>query len=166
MYVQRYKAHMAHDVIAICPVCEQELSVTRLHCRSCGTTLDGDFRVGRFGRLTREQMELLEGFLRSRGNLREMERESGLSYPTLRGRVDALIRALGLGEPPVEAAPPDEIEPAEDPAEGPTPQAAAIPSTPSIEEARRAVLELLARHDVSAAEASRLLRDLGRGKEG
>ena len=84
---------MAHDVIAICPVCEQELSVTRLHCRSCGTTLDGDFRVGRFGRLTREQMELLEGFLRSRGNLREMERETGLSYPTLRGRVDALIRA-------------------------------------------------------------------------
>ena len=97
---------MAHDVIAICPVCEQELSVTRLHCRSCGTTLDGDFRVGRFGRLTREQLELLEGFLRSRGNLREMERETGLSYPTLRGRVDALIRALGLGEPPAEAVPP------------------------------------------------------------
>ncbi len=154
---------MSHDVIAICPVCEQELSVTRLHCRSCGTTLDGDFRVGRFGRLTREQMELLEGFLRSRGNLREMERESGLSYPTLRGRVDALIRALGLGEPPVETTPPDEVEAAAEPAAGATPPAA---STPSTEDARRVVLERLARHEVSAAEASGLLRDLGRGKEG
>ncbi len=150
---------MAHDVIAICPVCEQELSVTRLHCRSCGTTLDGDFRVGRFGRLTREQLELLEGFLRSRGNLREMERETGLSYPTLRGRVDALIRALGLGEPPVEAVPED-VEPTEEQAGRP-----AAPS-PSTDDARRAVLERLARHEVSAAEASRLLRDLGRGKEG
>ena len=153
---------MAHDVIAICPVCEQELSVTRLHCRSCGTTLDGDFRVGRFGRLTREQMELLEGFLRSRGNLREMERETGLSYPTLRGRVDALIRALGLGEPPADAAP-------EGPhvTEGPTGRPApSDPPDPSPDETRRAVLERLARHEVSAAEASRLLRDLGRGKEG
>ena len=150
---------MAHDVIAICPVCEQELSVTRLHCRSCGTTLDGDFRVGRFGRLTREQLELLEGFLRSRGNLREMERETGLSYPTLRGRVDALIRALGLGEPPLGPAAED-IEAAEVQAGRPAATAA------SADEARRAILERLARHEVSAAEASRLLRDLGRGKEG
>jgi len=154
-----YKERMAHDVIAICPVCEQELSVTRLHCRSCGTTLDGDFRVGRFGRLTREQMDLLEGFLRSRGNLREMERESGLSYPTLRGRVDALIRALGLGEPPVGPGP-EELEVAGGPVEHP---AAQVPPT---DEARRAVLERLARHDVSAASAAQLLRDLGRGKEG
>jgi hypothetical protein len=153
---------MAHDVIATCPVCEQELSVTRLHCRSCGTTLEGDFRVGRFGRLTREQMELLEGFLRSRGNLREMERETGLSYPTLRGRVDALIRALGLGEPPADAAAEDS-EPVARAAAGPSPSA---PPGPSTDESRRAVLERLARHEVSATEASRLLRDLGRGKEG
>src|SRR5574337_1298631 len=89
---------MAHDVIATCPVCSNELTVTRLHCRSCGTTLEGDFSVGRFGRLNREQMSLLESFLRSRGNLREMERELGISYPTVRSRVDALVRALGFGE--------------------------------------------------------------------
>jgi len=155
----RYKRHMAHDVIAICPVCEQELSVTRLHCRSCGTTLDGDFRVGRFGRLTREQLELLEGFLRSRGNLREMERETGLSYPTLRGRVDALIRALGLGEPPV-GSPPEEDEAAVGPARTP------VAPPASTDEGRRVVLERLARHEVTAAEASRLLRELGPGKQG
>ena len=68
---------MPHDVISTCPVCSSELAVTRLHCRSCGTTLEGDFSVGRFGRLSREQLALLESFLRSRGNLRDMERELG-----------------------------------------------------------------------------------------
>ena len=88
---------MPHDVISTCPVCSSELAVTRLHCRSCGTTLEGDFSVGRFGRLNREQLALLESFLRSRGNLREMERELGISYPTVRSRVEALVRALGFG---------------------------------------------------------------------
>src|SRR4029450_4798783 len=89
---------MVHDGIAPCPVCAGELTVTRLHCRSCGTALEGEFGVGRFGRLSKEQMALLESFLRSKGNLKEMERELGISYPTVRGRVDALVRALGLGE--------------------------------------------------------------------
>src|SRR5215218_3675752 len=88
---------MPHDVISTCPVCAGELAVTRLHCRSCGTTLEGEFTVGRFGRLTKEQLTLLESFLRSRGNLRDMERELGISYPTVRGRVEALVRALGFG---------------------------------------------------------------------
>src|SRR5918998_5838848 len=89
---------MVHDVIATCPVCADELTITRLHCRSCGTALEGEFGVGRFGRLDRDQMSLLESFLRSRGNLKEMERELGISYPTVRGRVDALVRALGLSD--------------------------------------------------------------------
>ncbi len=88
---------MPHDVISTCPVCSSELAVTRLHCRSCGTTLEGDFSVGRFGRLNRDQLTLLESFLRSRGNLREMERELGISYPTVRSRVEALVRTLGFG---------------------------------------------------------------------
>ncbi len=88
---------MPHDVISTCPVCAGELAVTRLHCSTCGSTLEGEFSVGRFGRLTREQLTLLESFLRSRGNLRDMERELGISYPTVRGRVEALVRALGLG---------------------------------------------------------------------
>src|ERR1700741_5567711 len=88
---------MPHDVISTCPVCSGELAVTPLHCRSCGTTLEGEFSVGRFGRLTKEQLTLLESFLRSRGNLRDMERELGISYPTVRSRVEALIRALGFG---------------------------------------------------------------------
>src|SRR5512144_2154527 len=95
--IEGHEKPMPHDVIATCPVCSNELAVTRLHCRSCGTTLEGEFSVGRFGRLTKEQLALLESFLRSRGNLRDMERELGISYPTVRSRVEALVRALGFG---------------------------------------------------------------------
>src|SRR6266487_3560044 len=102
---------MARDVISTCPVCEGELAITRLHCRSCGTTLEGEFGVGRFGRLSREQLALLESFLRSRGNLKDLERELGISYPTVRGRVEALLRALGLADGDAPAV--DEHEAAE-----------------------------------------------------
>ena len=88
---------MPHDVISTCPVCSSELAVTRLRCGECGTTIEGEFSVGRFGRLSREQIQVLESFLRSRGNLRDMERELGISYPTVRARVEALVRALGFG---------------------------------------------------------------------
>src|ERR671917_1631717 len=89
---------MQREVISVCPVCESELHVTRLHCNTCGTTIEGEFTVGRFARLGRDQFALLESFLRSRGNLRELERELGVSYPTVRNRVEALLRALGLAE--------------------------------------------------------------------
>ena len=136
---------MPHDVIATCPVCSQELSVTRLHCRSCGTTLEGDFSVGRFGRLSREQLLLLESFLRSRGNLRDMERELGISYPTVRSRVEALVRALGFG-PRSDG----------DEAEVTTPTAADRAA------ARQGILERLARHEISAEDAADAIRALGR----
>ena len=76
---------MPHDVISTCPVCSSELAVTRLHCGSCGTTLEGDFSVGRFGRLSRDQVAILE-LPPLAGNLRDMERELGISYPTVRSR--------------------------------------------------------------------------------
>jgi hypothetical protein len=134
---------MPHEVIATCPVCSADLSVTRLHCRSCGTSLEGDFSVGRFARLERDQMALLESFLRSHGNLKEMERELGISYPTVRNRVDSLIRALGLGDGPT--APMDESD-----------------AAPSPGDARQAILERLARGEMSAEEASDAIRGLGR----
>ena len=139
---------MPHDVISTCPVCSGELAVTRLHCRSCGTTLEGEFSVGRFGRLTREQLVLLESFLRSRGNLRDMERELGISYPTVRSRVEALIRALGFG-------PRDGDEAADDaPVGGATDAAGAAAE-------RQQILERLARHEISADEAATAIRALG-----
>ena len=136
---------MPHDAIATCPICSGELAVTRLRCRACGTSLEGDFNVGRFARLSRDQFVLLESFLRSRGNLKEMERELGVSYPTVRARVDALLRALGYGG----AGPSDETEPA------PAVDRAAAAA------ARREGLERLARHGIDAGAAAAALRDLG-----
>lgn len=144
---------MPHDVISTCPVCSGELTVTRLNCRSCGTTLEGEFSVGRFGRLTREQLLLLESFLRSRGNLRDMERELSISYPTVRSRVEALVRALGFGPRA------DSDEAAEDAAAA---AAGATGSATDVGAARQAILERLGRHEMTADEAATAIRSLGR----
>jgi hypothetical protein len=141
---------MPHDVISTCPVCSGELAVTRLHCRSCGTTLEGEFSVGRFGRLTREQLALLESFLRSRGNLRDMERELGISYPTVRGRVEALVRALGFGpRADSDEAAADEL-------------AAGTGGDSDPAAARKAILERLGRKEITAEEAATAIRNLMR----
>jgi hypothetical protein len=156
---------MPHDVISTCPVCSGELAVTRLHCRSCGTTLEGEFSVGRFGRLTREQLLLLESFLRSRGNLRDMERELGISYPTVRSRVEALVRALGFG-PRADADEATEDAGGAAAAGGAvaTGGAAAGPGAGATDAAthRQAILERLARREITADEAAAAIRSLGR----
>lgn len=126
---------MVREVIATCPVCEGELQVSRLRCTTCGTAIEGQFSVGRFGRLSREQMYLLESFLRARGNLRDMERELGISYPTVRNRVEALVRALGLT----------------DDSAAPVPVAPADTADATL---RRDVLERLARHEITAEQAA------------
>jgi hypothetical protein len=134
---------MEREVISTCPVCQGRLKVTRLHCATCGTTIEGDFNVGRFAHLGREQMALLESFLRSRGNLRELERELGVSYPTVRNRVEALLKSLGLADgPPL----------AEEPASAQATESLLDP------EQRRAVLERLARREITAEEAAAALR--------
>jgi hypothetical protein len=147
---------MPHDVIATCPVCSAELAVTRLHCRACGTTLEGDFNVGRFGHLSREQMAVLESFLRSRGNLRDMERELGLSYPTVRSRVEALVRALGFG-PRADG---------DDGADGDAgaPSSGVGATSAQLASGRQAILERLARREIGANEAATAIRNLGRSK--
>jgi hypothetical protein len=142
---------MPHDVISTCPVCSSELAVTRLHCRSCGTTLEGDFSVGRFGRLNRDQVAILESFLRARGNLRDMERELSISYPTVRSRVEALVRALGFG-------PRD----GEDAVDGPELADQAIANATDIAAARADILGRLARHEIGAEDAADAIRALGR----
>ena len=144
---------MARDVIATCPVCQGELTVTRLHCRSCGTALEGEFGVGRFGRLEREQLTFLESFLRSRGNLKEMERELGISYPTVRSRLEVLLRALGLGDGSAAPVLDEDTEA--------VPEEAAH-SDEDLAAERRTILERLSRHELSADEAAAAIRALGR----
>jgi hypothetical protein len=150
---------MAHDVISTCPVCQSELTITRLQCRSCGTALEGEFGVGRFGRLEREQLAFLESFLRSRGNLKEMERELGISYPTVRGRLESLLRAIGLAD---ESSPSNDIEPiSPEPGLADQASAQAQPDDAAVAAQRRDILERLARRELSAEEAAAAIRSLG-----
>jgi hypothetical protein len=83
-------------LLTTCPVCGERLSVTRFHCRSCDTTIEGHFDVGRFGRLSAEQLEFVETFIRCEGKLSRMEPELGMSYPTLRARLLDIIRTMGF----------------------------------------------------------------------
>lgn len=98
---------MANPVVAKCPICSEQLKVVRLECDSCGTRMEGSFSLGRFHALSTDQIEFLETFIRARGNFKDIERELGISYPTVRSRLDAMIRALGF---PSQAEPDREIE--------------------------------------------------------
>ena len=88
-----------------CPVCGNELTITRLHCEVCDTTLEGHFTGGPFAHLSAEQLNFIETFVRCEGKITRMETELELSYPTIRNRLHEVIRALGYEpgkEEPVE----------------------------------------------------------------
>jgi hypothetical protein len=82
-----------------CPTCGHQLVVTRLRCSECGTEVEGAFSRGRLVNLPEPHATLLELFLRSRGNMKEMERALGLAYSTVRARLDeAFARVEDAGE--------------------------------------------------------------------
>jgi hypothetical protein len=84
-----------YPVIGKCPVCGDTLAVSRLHCRSCDSTLEGQFSLGRFYQLTPQQLAFVETFIRCEGKLTRLQDELGMSYPTARARLTEVIRALG-----------------------------------------------------------------------
>jgi len=84
-----------YPVTGCCPVCGGTLIVTRLQCPNCNTALEGRFALGRFHQLTPEQLSFAELFLRCEGKLSWVADELGISYPTVRARLDDVIRALG-----------------------------------------------------------------------
>jgi hypothetical protein len=115
---ERNKEMPMNPIPGKCPVCSGDLVVTRLFCPSCETTLEGSFALGSsrlqeafspeqlrsllpFAHLTQEQLYFVLTFVRCEGRFNRMEEELGLSYPTLRSRLDELIRAMGF-EPPRE----------------------------------------------------------------
>ncbi len=79
-----------------CPVCGDRLALTRLSCGECGTELSGAFGSCDFCALGDEDREILRVFLSSRGNMKDVERHLGVSYPTARSRFDALLGRLGV----------------------------------------------------------------------
>lgn len=124
-----------NTMLTLCPVCGERLTVARLHCRSCSTSIEGQFDPGPLGRLTVEQIGFVETFVRCEGKLNRMEREVGLSYPTLRSRLADVIRQMGY---------------------------TVGPDSPSVsDEERHQVLDLLAGGEIDSAEAMRRLEGEG-----
>lgn len=93
---------MAYPVITRCTVCGDRLQVTCLHCSRCRTKYDGQFHLDKFSYLSSEQKGFIEVFLKCRGNIKEVEKELNISYPTVRGRLDDVISALGYEVTPAE----------------------------------------------------------------
>jgi hypothetical protein len=84
-----------YPALTRCPVCKNEMNVTRLHCPSCDTVVEGRFAAGHFANLSPEQLDFIVTFVRCEGKLTRVEGEMGLSYPTIRNRLHDVIRAMG-----------------------------------------------------------------------
>jgi hypothetical protein len=92
---------MTYSVLTTCPVCSHSLHVTKLHCSHCQTTIENEFKLSKIASLSPEQLRFVETFLICRGNIKEVEKELGISYPTVRGKLNDIVAALGYGtEPP------------------------------------------------------------------
>ena len=80
-----------------CPACNTDLMVTRLTCPECGTEVTGNFSPDLFSRLAPNDFDFMVLFIKSKGNIKEMERELGISYWTIRSKLNELVSQLGLG---------------------------------------------------------------------
>lgn len=118
-----------------CPSCGSALAVTQLNCTSCGTGVVGKFELSPFFRLKPESLKFLEVFVRNRGNVKEMERETGESYWTIRRQLDEVITEMGFEQAPTE----DDLS-----------------------AKRQEILAQLSRGEIDVPEATRLLKQLNK----
>lgn len=86
---------MKKEVIGFCPICNSQFKVSKLSCNNCHTSLEGSFELSKFDYLTVDQKYFAEIFIKNRGNIKEIEKELGISYPTVRKNLDSIILALG-----------------------------------------------------------------------
>lgn len=126
---------MRRKILEACPSCGGTLAVRELRCPRCETEIRSWFDPCDFCRLSDEQSTFLRLFVTSRGNLSEVEKRLGVSYPTVRAKLDEVIARLTATEAPSEA-----------PAGGPD---------------RRAILDAVARGELTPAEAAGQIRAMG-----
>lgn len=124
-------------VLDTCPSCGGKMVITRLSCSTCDTEVTGTFHTSILARLSEEDLQFVEIFLACRGNVKEMERESGLSYWTIRGKLNDIIESLGLE----------------------TKKTRQLPQ-------RRDILEALQRGDISVKEAEAMLAQIKKRASG
>ena len=69
--------------------------MVRLACPGCDTAVQGDYLLPALSRLGSEDQQFVLAFILRSGSLKEMARLYGVSYPTVRNRLDELIARLG-----------------------------------------------------------------------
>ena len=77
-----------------CPVCNVDLHIREFHCSECDITIKGDFSQSDLASLTLQQQEFVKVFLLSQGNIREVEKRLGISYPTVKSRLSEIVSTL------------------------------------------------------------------------
>lgn len=127
-----------HPVFGKCPVCGEELIVSKLECRTCGTEIGGQFSIGRLARLGTDEIQFIETFVKNRGNAYKVGEELGMPYSTIRARLTEVIRAMGF-------------EPGTDLKE----ESASVSIAP---EKRKAILDDLSTGKITADEAIKFLQ--------
>jgi hypothetical protein len=83
-----------------CPSCGASLKVVKLECPVCKTEVNGEYDLCPVCRLEGDARNLFDLFLKARGNLKRVQRELGLSYPTGRLRIEEMFHKLGHGPAP------------------------------------------------------------------
>ena len=125
-----------YPVISECPVCHNDFVVTRLSCDNCGTELTGEFTLSKFNYLDTEKLYFIEIFMKNRGNIKAIEKEMNLSYPTIKKMLDEVIEQLGYNSES------DQEEEPEEKYEGPT---------------RKEIIEKISNGEISPEEGAKLL---------
>lgn len=132
---QAAKGVAKYPVISECPVCHGDLEVTGLECTNCGTELKGRFTLSKFNYLDTEKLYFIEIFVKNRGNIKMVEKEMGLSYPTIKKMLDEVIEQLGYSAK-------DEPEEPKEEYSGPS---------------RKEILEKIDKGELTVEEAAKLL---------
>ena len=133
-----------------CCICGEKLTVSRLSCDHCGTTMEGSFTGCRFCSLSPEEELFLLTFIKNRGSIKDVERELGISYPTVRAALDNLIASLGLADTPLS----EEVPRREDT------EKSRSRNHPDTAKARKDILKMLSEHRITADEAAKKLKEL------
>lgn len=96
---------MKRRILGTCPVCDARLYVTTLTCKECSTSINGEFSLSKFDYLPSELQDFALIFLKNAGNIKAIEREMNISYPTVKKYLDEVIKGLGFNNVDYEAPP-------------------------------------------------------------